>query len=181
MCLFLDACVLYPVATREILRAYAAAGGFTPLWSARVMEEWAHATGLKQGADMAAAARGDMALWRAAFGPDVAGFEGREAQLSLPDPADNHVAAAALHAEADAVLTFNLRDFPLSALTPLGLSRLHPDEFLLTRWRTDQGRLAEALSPLARQARERGIRFRSFLKRASLPRLGKAWEGAANG
>lgn len=179
MRLFLDACVLFPVATREILRAYAGAGGFTPLWSARVMEEWARAARDKQDAE--AAARGDAALWRAHFDGEVSGFEAREDAISLPDPADVHVAAAAAHGRADAVLTFNIKDFPVRAMRPLGLARLHPDEYLSARWRDDQGRLAEALSPLARKAREQDMPFRSFLKRASLPRLGKAWEAAAHG
>lgn len=179
MRLFLDACVFFPVTTREILRAYADAGGFTPLWSARVMEEWARAAKTKQNAE--AAARGDIALWRATFDGEVSGYEATEAGIRLPDPADAHVAAAAHHGRADAVLTFNIRDFPLRAMRPLALSRLHPDEYFAARWRDDQGRLAEALSPLARQAAEAGVGFRAFLKRASLPRLGKAWEGAADG
>lgn len=179
MRLFLDACVLFPVATREILRAYAGAGGFVPLWSARVMEEWARAAATKQNAEVAA--RGDIALWRAAFDGEITGFEAREPAISLPDPHDIHVAAAAVHGGADVVLTFNTRDFPPRVMRTLGLSRLHPDEYFAARWRDDQGRLAEALSPLARMARTEGVAFRSFLKRASLPRLGKAWEDASHG
>ena len=179
MRLFLDACVLFPVTTREILWAYADAGGFTPFWSARVLEEWARAAASKQDAE--AAARGDIALWRAKFDGEVSGYEAGEAAINLPDPADIHVAAAAHHVRADAVLTFNIRDFPLRAMRPLGLSRLHPDEYFASRWRDDQGRLAEALSPLARVAGRQGVSFRDFLKRASLPRLGKAWEIAIHG
>lgn len=179
MRLFLDACVFFPVTTREILRAYAGAGGFTPLWSARVMEEWARAAGAKQNAEVAA--RGDAALWRAAFDGEIFGYEALEDGIELPDPADIHVAAAAKHGAAVAVLTFNIRDFPQRTMRSLGLSALHPDEYFAARWRDDQGRLAEALSPLAQMARGEGVAFRSFLKRASLPRLGKAWEVAANG
>ncbi len=179
MRLFLDACVLFPVATREILRCYADAGGFTPLWSGRVMEEWARAAGAKQNAETAA--RGDIALWRARFSGEIAGYEVLEAGIDLPDPADIHVAAAAVHGQADALLTFNIRDFPLREMRRLGVARLHPDEYFASRWRDDQGRLAEALSPLAQTAAAHGVGFRDFLKRASLPRLGKAWEGAARG
>ena len=179
MRLFLDACVLFPVATREILRAYAEAGGFAPLWSARVMEEWARAA--RQKLNEEAIARGDIALWRAAFEGEVSGYEEREGAIFLPDMADIHVAAAAAHGNADAVLTFNIRDFPLREMRVLNLSRLHPDEYFVARWRDDRGRLAEALTPLSQRAQAEGVSFRAFLKRASLPRLGKAWEAAADG
>ena len=121
MRLFLDACVLFPVATREILRVYAGAGGFTPLWSARVMEEWARAAASKQDAE--AAARGDIALWRAAFDGEVSGYEAREDAIFLPDPHEVHVAAAAAHGQVDAVLTFNTRAFPPREMRALGVLR----------------------------------------------------------
>ncbi|MBL3553988.1 PIN domain-containing protein, partial [Rhodovulum sulfidophilum] len=43
MKVLLDACVLYPTVLREILLGVARRGGFTPLWSARILEEWARA------------------------------------------------------------------------------------------------------------------------------------------
>ena len=47
------------------------------------------------------------------------------------DPKDRHVLAAAVHSDCEVVVTFNLQDFPASALTPHGLVAVHPDEFLL--------------------------------------------------
>ena len=39
----LDACVLYPTVLRELLLGTAALGLYEPLWSARLLEEWARA------------------------------------------------------------------------------------------------------------------------------------------
>lgn len=182
MKLFLDACVLYPVATREILLAYARTGGFAPVWSARVLEEWARAAAAKLGPVDEARARGDAALLRATFPEgEATGWEDREAEVWSPDPADAHVVAAALTGGAASILTFNIRDFPLKSLRPLGLGRLHPDEFLAGAFARDPGPMAEALTPLAQMAAARDMPFRRFLKRAALPRLGKAWEAASTG
>ncbi|MGB0507260.1 MAG: hypothetical protein ACPGGK_13785 [Pikeienuella sp.] len=130
----------------------------------------------------AGAVGGEAALWRYDFaGGEIADFEDREISFDLPDPADAHVAAAALHGGAEAIITFNLRDFPAKRLRPFDLSAIHPDEFLRRAWRDDQARLAEALSPLAATVRERNAPFQDFLKRADLPKLGKAWERAVDG
>ena len=44
MKVFLDACVLYPTVLREILIGCARAELYRPLWSPRVLEEWARAS-----------------------------------------------------------------------------------------------------------------------------------------
>jgi hypothetical protein len=59
----------------------------------------------------------------------VTGYESLVSTLSLPDPNDRHVLAAAITCGAEVVLTLNLRDFPGDRL-PEGLSAVAPDEFL---------------------------------------------------
>ena len=177
MKIFLDACVLFPVATREIVLGYARAGGFTPLWSGRVVEEWARAAAAKLGPEDEARARGDAAMMAHWF-PDglVRDWDAAEREIWSPDPADAHVIAAAKTGGAAAILTFNTRDFPLKSLRPHGLERLHPDDFLSGALRCGDDRIVEALKPIAEMAAARDAAMRAFLKRAALPRLGKAWE-----
>lgn len=175
----LDACVLYPVATREILLNYAKLGGFVPLWSARIVEEWARAAGAKMGPEDEARARGDAALMSAWFpGGAVTDYESREVEVWSPDPADAHVIAAAVEGKADAIVTFNIRDFPMKTLRSYELARLHPDEMLTDAMKHDSERMTEALAELAKMVAGRDMVFRKFLKRAGLPRLGKAYEMA---
>jgi len=60
----------------------------------------------------------------------VEGFEDLIPALSLPDPDDRHVLAAAIRAGADVIVTMNLRDFPSDVLVQYGIDAQHPDEFV---------------------------------------------------
>jgi hypothetical protein len=61
----------------------------------------------------------------------VTGYESLIEAVTLPDPDDRHVLAAAIRAGADLILTFNLKDFPEEALRPYGIESQHPDDFLM--------------------------------------------------
>ena len=176
----LDACVLFPPVMREMLLGAAALGGFAPVWSARILEEWARATRrLPDGAE--ARARAEIAALRERFpGAEVAVPEGLVASLSLPDPDDCHVLAAAIAGGAGTLVTLNRTDFPTRTLARHGVLLREPDGFLveLLAEGLDLAPVAEA----ARRGREAGVR--TVLKRAGLPRLGKALgarEGAEAG
>ncbi len=47
------------------------------------------------------------------------------------DPKDRHVLAAAVRANAEVVVTFNVKDFPDVALKPYDILAVTPDDFLL--------------------------------------------------
>ncbi|MCU4653799.1 PIN domain-containing protein [Roseibacterium sp. SDUM158016] len=174
----LDACVLYPTVLREILIGCASGGLFAPVWSDRLMEEWARTAARQGSAGDEAIARGEIARLAARFpGASVRHDPASEAALWLPDPADIHVLATARAAGADGIVTLNLRDFPRAELLPLNVVALHPDPFLL-------GLLAATPETVERVVRDvhaeaehlsgQVLDLRALLKRARLPRLGKA-------
>ncbi|MFC2967823.1 RSP_2648 family PIN domain-containing protein [Acidimangrovimonas pyrenivorans] len=173
----LDACVLYPTVLREVLLAVARRGLYEPLWSDRILEEWARAA-VKLGPGAEEIARGEIALLRAAWPrAAVAPTPGIEARLWLPDPNDIHVLAAAIAGSADVLVTFNAVDFPRRDLAEEGLERLDPDQFLIGLWQD----APEAVAAAAEEVRVEAERLsgeaqpmRRLLKRAKLPRLGKA-------
>jgi predicted nucleic acid-binding protein len=172
----LDACVLFPTVLREVLIGAAAAGGFVPVWSARILEEWARATRrLPEGAE--AVARAEIALLRAAWPEaEVAVDAGLVAGLSLPDADDRHVLAAAIAGGAEVLMTLNRADFPARALARHGIVLREPDGFLveLRVEGQDIGAVTEAVRVRAERASGRPQALRPLLKRAGLPRLGKA-------
>ena len=161
---------------RETLLGAAGAGGFEPLWSGRILEEWARATRrLPEGAE--AVARGEIAMLRAAWpGAEVAVDEDLVARLSLPDPDDRHVLAAAISGGADVLMTLNRKDFPTRTLGRHGVVLREPDGFLLEL--RDEGidvaGVVEGVRTRAERASGRAQAVRPLLKRTGLPRLGKA-------
>jgi hypothetical protein len=51
--------------------------------------------------------------------------------VTLPDPDDRHVLAAAIRGRADVIVIFNLDDFPSDALGRFGIEAQHPDDFIV--------------------------------------------------
>ncbi len=173
----LDACVLYPTVLREILTGVAAQGLYTPLWSDRILEEWARATH-KLGPGAEAVARGEIALLRAAFPkasiraqPDI------EARMLLPDANDVHVLAVAVAGHADCIVTFNAKDFPRHVLAEEGIARRDPDGLLWELWSHHPAEVAAVVArvhAVAEQMAGVELPLRGLLKRAQLPKLAKA-------
>jgi hypothetical protein len=83
---------------------------------------------------------------RDAFGAEalVDDFDDLIGQMAC-DPKDRHVLAAAVRAEADEVVTFNLKDFPDAGAQAVGVQILHPDNFLISVVVEDPDRLVSVL------------------------------------
>jgi predicted nucleic acid-binding protein len=60
----------------------------------------------------------------------VIGYQSLIPSLTLPDINDRHVLAAAIRAGADVIVTYNLKDFPVTSLEQYGIEAQHPDEFI---------------------------------------------------
>ncbi len=60
----------------------------------------------------------------------VEGYEELIKGITLPDPNDRHVLAAAIKANAQTIVTYNLSDFPAASLSKYGVEAQHPDDFL---------------------------------------------------
>jgi predicted nucleic acid-binding protein len=128
-----DACVLYPAPLRDLLMWLAVTELFRARWSAAIHEEWIRNL-LEARSDLSRERleRTRDLMNRSVLNCLVEGYEPLIPGLSLPDPDDRHVLAAALHGGATVIVTYNLADFPKEALEPHGIEALHPDEFILS-------------------------------------------------
>lgn len=172
----LDACVLFPTVLREILIGAAQRQLYAPVWSDRITAEWARAAG-RLGAVQGDIANAEIAMLALDWPNASAASDGTAAMgVEWPDPADRHVAEAALAAGASVIVTANLRDFPRRSLAVLGLTAVHPDAFLTDLFHEKPDDLTAIAVQVHRKATALGgdIQFRALMSRARLPRLSKA-------
>ena len=127
-----DACVLYPAPLRDLLMHLALIDLYHAKWTSEIHEEWIRNLLLRR-QDLS---REFLEKTRDRMNEHVrdclvVNYESLLPSLpELPDPGDAHVLAAAIHANASVILTYNLKDFPKSILSVYGIEAQSPDYFL---------------------------------------------------
>src|SRR5262245_18328056 len=108
-----DACALYPAPSRDFLLRLAMTEAFRARWTETIHEE-RMASVLTNRPDLTRAQLERTRDMMNAAVPDclVEGSNSLIEGLTLPDPRDRPVLAAAIRAGAGAIVTFHLRDFP---------------------------------------------------------------------
>lgn len=122
----LDACVLLPMTLCDTLLRCAEHGLYQLHWTDEILHEGSEALVRTKHASRAKAEK-RFAAMRDAF-PEalVTDYESLAASMQT-DPGDRHVAAAAVKAGAQVIVTSNLKHF---AKLPSGIEAQSPDEFL---------------------------------------------------
>ena len=140
-----DACVLYPAPLRSFLIYLAMTNIYRARWTDAIHEEWMRNVE-KDYPDVTRqqAERIRDLMNQAILDPLVTGYEWRIPALTLPDPDDRHVLAAAIQCSAEVIVTFNLRDFPRELLDPHGIKALHPDAFIIQQLDLSPGLVCRA-------------------------------------
>jgi len=125
----LDTNVIVPIEIRDLLFWFAYYDLYTPKWSKHIFEEWESVMERMNVEPSERVKRIGKA--HSAF-PDalVKNYEGLVESLNLPDEKDRHVLAAAIKANANVIVTNNLKDFPAEYLATFGLSSKGVDDFL---------------------------------------------------
>jgi predicted nucleic acid-binding protein len=169
---FLDTCVLYPAYLCDTLLRLAEAEAYRPLWSADVLAEL-HRNLIESGVAPDRVDRRIAHMSRSFPDAAVIGYESL-VEAMANDPKDRHILAAAVRANAEVVVTFNVGDFPDQALKPFDVVAIHPDDFLLDQLDLYPGVTVEALRQQAAAYRREpttvpGVLVR--LERGGVPRF----------
>lgn len=137
--------MLYPAPVRDLLLEMAAASLFRAKWSDEIHDEWMRNL-LAKRTDLSRTKleRTRALMDGAVLDCLVEGHMDLVGSLELPDPDDRHVLAAAIHCGADAIITFNLKDFPASVAAQYQLEILHPDDFVRYQFDFDSARVIVA-------------------------------------
>lgn len=127
-----DANILYPAPLRDLFIRLAQAGLVRAKWTATIHDEWMRNV-LKRNPALSPdrLTRTRTLMDEAVRDCLVTGYEELINSLTLPDPDDRHVLATAIRANADVIVTFNLKDFPEKAVFCHGIEAMHPDDFLV--------------------------------------------------
>lgn len=127
-----DANILYPAALRDLFIRLAQAGLVRAKWTETIHDEWTRNL-LEDNPRLSPdrLQRTRTLMNDAVRDCLVTGYQELIATLSLPDPDDRHVLAAAIHAGADVIVTGNLADFPAETLARFSIEAQHPDDFLV--------------------------------------------------
>lgn len=169
----LDACVLYPAPLRDLLLTLADHGLYHARWTRQIQDEWVrnllanrsdlNPTGLARTCELMNTAIPDCL---------VENYQMFVAGLSLPDPDDRHVLAAAIVGHADAIVTFNLKDFPAASLSAYHIDAVHPDDFVSNQLELHavKGLIAiKTLRARLRRPPQTPINFIDTIERSGLP------------
>lgn len=105
---------------------------FNARWTDKIHDEWIRNV-LKDRPDLKAEQlqRTRELMDRAVRDPKVHNYEDLIPALkNLPDANDAHVIAAAIKSKSDAIITYNVKDFPAEVLEKYSIEVIHPDDFI---------------------------------------------------
>lgn len=155
----LDANVLYPFSMRDTLLRAAAKGLFEVCWSEQLLDEVERNLVRKRTISAEQATRLRRAMLSAFPEAMVTGHEHLIAVMPNQDK-DKHVAAAALRAGAQVIVTSNLKDF---RELPEGIEAQSPDEFLCNLFDLDPEGMLELIEHQAAALRNPPRSFDALL------------------
>jgi PIN domain len=173
----LDACVLYPFHLRNIVVQAAVDRLVEARWTDEIHDEWMRSLAARTPTIPMDRLQITRRLMNDALPTaTVSDYAGHIPSVTLPDPEDRHVVAAAIAAGAALILTWNLRDFPMKELKKFNLHRETPDAFLTGLYHgipeLTIASLANARCNLSRSRVSAGD-FVEILNRCKLTRLAK--------
>lgn len=149
-----DANVLYPSTLRDLLIRIADAGLVQAKWTEHILDEaFGRLATNRPDLDPQKLARTRELMCQAVPDCIVTDYESLIDAVTLPDPHDRHVLAAAIRCRAQVIVTANLKDFPTELLGPWHVVGRHPDDFLLDQIELDHEAVVACVRDIAASRR----------------------------
>ena len=170
-----DTCVLVPSFLRAVLLTCARVRYVEPLATPRILEEWRRAAKTPlQRLEAENAVQQLVDDFPEAMRPDPVDLR----PYWLPDQDDVHILALAAVHHADAIVTFNKKDFPQAELNSYGISRIDPDAQLLQLYRLHGPALMDHLRPVLAEVQSAHPQMRALelWRKAWLPQFGRKFD-----
>lgn len=124
-----DACVLFNAPVRDTLLRAAEHGLYRVHWSPKILDETTKNL-VERGKMTQEKAQYLVSEMAKAFPEALVVVPGEQIQAMRNDPKDRHVAACAVCAPAQVIVTFNLDDFKPETLIDWNIEAQHPDQQL---------------------------------------------------
>ncbi len=167
-----DACVLYPAPLRDLLLRLATVDLFRARWTDSILDECFRNL-QRNRPDLVPEQLGRTRQLMNDHVLDalIVGYESLIPAIELADRDDRHVVAAAIRGGVDAIITYNLRDFPGPLLQQFGIEAQHPDDFIACQLDLSPARVVTALRDQRAALRRRPLTLDAFLDTLERQRL----------
>jgi hypothetical protein len=163
----LDANVLYPNTLRNLLLSLASDGLYHVKWTTEITQEWSRNL-VADRPDIASKIDRLVELVNLSVQDClVEGYEYIIPTIELPDLNDRHVVAAAVVGHADAIVTFNLKDFPAELIDKFGVDVQHSDDFLMNQLQLRQFDALEVMRKVRGRYRNPQLSAKEFIELVS--------------
>lgn len=142
-----DANILHPAPIRDLFIRIAQTGIVRAKWTEMIHEEWIRNV-LKNNPQITREriTQTKKMMNEAIRDCLVTDYEILIDSIQLPDVDDRHVLAAAIQSNAEIIVTYNLKDFPIATLEKFNIEALHPDDFLSSLFEQAPKQLCAAIA-----------------------------------
>jgi len=140
----LDSCVIFPMPLCDTLLRAAEAELYSVYFSQEILDG-ATRNLVKTGRMTEIKAARFQAMIKNTFSEAMVEVPARLVEAMTNHPGDRHVVAAAIIANAQIIVTDNLKHFPKEALEPYGIEAQHPDVFLTELFDRDPESMVEII------------------------------------